>query len=96
MNSILGILFVFSVWFMVFMFRKSQNQRINESSRYEEHVRDRRETRRRARSRKRYEEQQKNEERLEQNLGKLKGEFLLARSVSKKLMNFKCFYACAA
>jgi hypothetical protein len=65
MNSILGILFVFSVWFMVFMFRKTQNRRINESSRYEEHVRDRRETRRRARSRKREEEKQKNEKNTE-------------------------------
>jgi uncharacterized protein HemX len=60
MTSLLGIAFVLSIGFAMFMFKKTQVKRLNESGRYEEYVRDRRETRRRARSRKREEEMQKN------------------------------------
>ncbi len=60
MISILGIALVLGIGFAFFMFKKSQVKRLNESGRYEEYVRDRREARRRARSRKREEEKQKN------------------------------------
>jgi uncharacterized protein YxeA len=62
MTTLLGIILALSIGFAMFMFKKSQVKRLNESGRYEEYVRDRREARRRARSRKRYEEQQRNEE----------------------------------
>jgi uncharacterized protein HemX len=65
MTTLLGILLALCIGFAMFMFKKSQVKRLNESGRYEEYVRDRRETRRRARSRKREEEKQKNRENTE-------------------------------
>lgn len=62
MTSILSIGLILSLIFMWYLFKKSQTKRLNESGRYEEYVRDRREARRRSRSRKREEEKQKNEE----------------------------------
>ena len=47
--------FILSIWFMMRMFAASQKQRLNQSGRYEEHIRERREARRRKRSREREE-----------------------------------------
>ena len=46
---------------MMRMFAASQKQRLNQSGRYEDHIRERREARRRARSRRREEEQKEEE-----------------------------------
>ena len=58
MLVLFGTAFVLSVWFMMRMFAASQKQRLNQSGRYEEHIRERREARRRARSRRREEKEQ--------------------------------------
>ena len=58
MLVLFGTAFILSIWFMMRMFAASQKQRLNHSSRYEDHIRERREARRRARSRRREEEEQ--------------------------------------
>ena len=58
MLILFGTAFVLSVWFMMRMFAASQKQRLNQSGRYEEHIRERREARRRARSRRQEEKEQ--------------------------------------
>lgn len=62
MLILFGTAFVLSIWFMVRMFAASQKQRLNQSGRYEEHVRERREARRRKRSRERQEKKKDMEE----------------------------------
>ena len=61
MLFLFGTAFVISIWFMMRMFAASQKQRLNQSGRYEDHIRERREARRRARSRRREEEQKEEE-----------------------------------
>ena len=58
MLILFGTAFVLSVWFMMRMFASSQKQRLNQSGRYEDHIRERREARRRARSRRQEEKEQ--------------------------------------
>ena len=58
MLILFGTAFVLSIWFMMRMFAASQKQRLNQSGRYEEHIRERREARRRARSRRQEEKEQ--------------------------------------
>ncbi len=55
MLYLIGFAFILSIWFMMRMFAASQKQRLNQSGRYEEHIRERREARRRKRSRAREE-----------------------------------------
>ncbi len=55
MLFLFGTAFILSIWFMMRMFAASQKQRLNQSGRYEEHIRERREARRRKRSREREE-----------------------------------------
>jgi PIN domain nuclease of toxin-antitoxin system len=59
MISVLAISLILSLIFFWYLLKKAQSKRLNESGRYEEYVRDRREARRRARSRKREEEKLK-------------------------------------
>ena len=58
MLILFGTAFVLSIWFMMRMFAASQKQRLNQSGRYEDHIRERREARRRARSRRQEEKEQ--------------------------------------
>ena len=62
MLVLFGTAFILSIWFMMRMFAASQKQRLNQSGRYEDHIRERREARRRARSRRREEEKRNQEE----------------------------------
>ena len=62
MLILFGTAFVLSIWFMMRMFAASQKQRLNQSGRYEEHIRERREARRRRRSREREEHNKDMEE----------------------------------